>query len=83
LTLVVRGLMKDRVLFVTTYRGDQWRGVTLVPRGMVPEVHRGEVARVVSWSGRFDSTVAYATGKRVGRKSRPLKRRPFAVPETA
>ena len=57
LLLVVRHLLKERALFATTYRGNAWRGVTLVPKGQSPRARRGQVVRVVSWSGRYDTTL--------------------------
>jgi hypothetical protein len=57
LLLVVRHLLKERALFATTYRGNAWRGVTLIQKGQSPKAQRGEMVRVVSWSGRYDSTV--------------------------
>ena len=54
---IVRQLLKDKVLFVNIYRGTKWRGGTLTRRGIEPQVQRGEVAQVVSWTGKFDATV--------------------------
>lgn len=52
---IVRQLLRDKVFFVNTYRGKKWTGGTLTRRGVKPQVQRGEVAEVVSWSGKFDA----------------------------
>jgi hypothetical protein len=57
LVFVVRQLLRDRALFAVTYKGDVWTGTTLVTRGVRPRVRRGEVALVLSWSGRFDARI--------------------------
>lgn len=71
---VVRRLMSDRVQLAATYRGDTWRGTTLIGRGQTPSPRRGEVIHVVSWSGRFDAMIehgkagiAYPEAARAGR----------------
>ena len=55
MALVVRQLLSDKALFVTTHRGSKWTGTTLIRRGESPKLRRGETARVISWSGRFDN----------------------------
>ena len=50
-----RQLLNDKVFFVNTYRGEKWTGCTLTRRGVEVQVQRGEVAQVVSWSGKFDA----------------------------
>ena len=55
---VVRALLSERALFVTTYRREKCEGVTLVPRAQSPRVRSGLVAHVVSWSGRYDRVIA-------------------------
>jgi hypothetical protein len=55
---IVRGLLSERTLFVTVYRGNEWRGTTLARRGAQPRLRRGETAYIVSWSGRYDRVVA-------------------------
>ena len=51
---VVKGLLSERTLFATVYRGKEWRGTTLVRREAQPRLRRGESAFIVSWSGRYD-----------------------------
>jgi hypothetical protein len=53
---IVKGLVSERILFVATYRDDEWRGTTLVRRGAAFQVRRGERAYVLSWSGRYDAS---------------------------
>ena len=57
LAFVVRQLLSERALFVVRYRDGEWTETTLVARGTSPKVVRGEVAHVVSWTGRFDRTI--------------------------
>ena len=57
LAAIVRSLLNERAVFVATYRGNDWRGTTLMRPGGSPPLRRGERAEVVSWSGRFDATV--------------------------
>jgi hypothetical protein len=52
---IVRQLLKDKVLFVNTYRRKKWVGGTLTRRGVAPRVEPGEFAQVVSWSGKYDA----------------------------
>jgi hypothetical protein len=54
---IVRQLLSEKALFVTTYRGNEWTGTTLLRRGTSPTVRRGETAQVISWSGRFDASL--------------------------
>jgi hypothetical protein len=55
---VLAQLLRDEALFVVTRRGGEWSGTTLVRNGSRPLVDEGEVADVVSWSGRLDRTSA-------------------------
>src|SRR5262249_53100746 len=64
---IVRQLLGDRALFVVTYHSEAWRGTTLIRRNGAPKLRRGEVAHVVSWSGRFDMTVEASQAKPQGR----------------
>ena len=64
LTGVVRQLLKENALFVVVMRGDEWAGTTLVRRGEpsdLPQLEPNQVAHVVSWSGRYDRTIAAGT----------------------
>jgi hypothetical protein len=55
---IIRGLLGERIVFVITYRGDEWRGTMLMGRrGVVPRPRRGEIVTVMSWSGRYDRVV--------------------------
>src|SRR5688572_14035831 len=61
LVFVVRRLLSERALFALTYEDDVWTGTTLVARGARPTIRRGEVAHVLSWSGRFDERLDAST----------------------
>jgi hypothetical protein len=63
---VVRGLLTSKVLFVLLSKKRRWSGTTLVNRGTRPTLAPGESARVLSWSGRFDTRVR-ASAPRKGR----------------
>jgi hypothetical protein len=57
---VIRQLLTDKVSFAVVMRGDEWAGTTLIRQGMpgdIPQLERGEVAQVVSWSGKHDRIV--------------------------
>lgn len=67
LVSVVRHIVSERAVFALTYKDDVWTGTTLINRGDQPSVRRGEVAYVVSWSGRCDrrvETVALTRSKK-------------------
>ena len=70
LVSVVRHLLSDRALFVVTYKDTVWTETALTTRGVRPTLRRGEVAYVLSWSGRFDERLE-------GPSSKPVK--PSAV----
>ncbi len=72
LVYVVRHVMRDRALFVLTYKDDVWTGTTIVTRGARPVVRRGEVAHVLSWSGRFDERVEAVSRKRSNQRVKPV-----------
>ena len=61
---IVRQLLSDKALFVTTHRGNEWTGTTLLRRGSSPKLRRGETARIISWSGRFDASSDDAPSRR-------------------
>src|SRR6185436_5843846 len=48
LVSIVRQLLSERAMFVVSYRDGAWRGTTLLRRGTVHKVRRGELAHVVS-----------------------------------
>jgi hypothetical protein len=50
-------LLNDEALVVVTTRDEQWEDTTLIRRGNDPSPEAGQVARVVSWSGRYDKVV--------------------------
>jgi hypothetical protein len=57
---VVRQLLTDKASFVGVMRGEEWAGTTLIREGMpgdIPQLERGEVAQVVSWSGKYDRMI--------------------------
>jgi hypothetical protein len=54
---IVEGLLHDRVLFVVVMSGDEWVQTTLVHAHDDLAVEARQVARIVSWSGRYDRTV--------------------------
>jgi hypothetical protein len=61
LVSIVRQLLSERALFMVSYRDAAWSGTTLIRRGIVPKPKRGEVAHVVSWTGRYDETISLPT----------------------
>jgi hypothetical protein len=57
---VIRLLLTDKVSLVVVMRGEEWAGTTLIRQGMpgdIPKLERGEVAQVVSWSGKYDRII--------------------------
>jgi hypothetical protein len=54
---IVRQLLREEALFVVTRKNGEWSGTTLVRPGSAPSLEDGEVAHVVSWSGRLDQTL--------------------------
>jgi hypothetical protein len=61
LASIVRQLLSERALFMVSYRNGAWSGTTLILKGTVPKLRRGEVAHVVSWTGRYDETISLPT----------------------
>ncbi len=61
---IVRELQSDDVLFAVLRKARKWTGTALVKRGEAPPLVAGEVARIVSWSGRYDRTIRRATPTR-------------------
>jgi hypothetical protein len=49
--------LRDEVLFVVIMSGDGWAETTLIRQGQEPNLEAAQIARVVSWSGRYDRTV--------------------------
>src|SRR5262249_45359900 len=54
---IIDQLLSGEASFVTTWRGNQWTGTTLVKAGQQPGLEPGEVAHVVSWTGLDDRVV--------------------------
>ena len=57
---VVDQLVADAAVFVSTWRGAEWTGTTLIAPGQEPELEPGEDAHIVSWSGAYDRRVNQA-----------------------
>lgn len=51
---IIGQLLRDEALFVVTKKGGEWTSTTLIYPEDEPEVEPGEVANVVSWSGKLD-----------------------------
>jgi hypothetical protein len=54
---VIEQLLSDRALFVVITRGEDWVETTLIRPGDKVKVRKGQVAQVVSWSGRLDQII--------------------------
>jgi hypothetical protein len=57
---VIRNLLAETALFVVITDGDKWVETTLIRKdesGDLPELEPNQVARVVSWSGKYDQTI--------------------------
>ena len=57
---VIRQLLTDKLFLVVVMRGEEWAGTTLIRQGMegdISQLERGEVAQVVSWSGKSDRVI--------------------------
>ena len=70
MTSIVRQLLSDKAVFVTTHRGNEWTGTTLLRPGTSPKLGRGETVRMISWSGRFDALSDDAQPRRHGEQKR-------------
>jgi hypothetical protein len=60
---VVDALLADRVSFLMITNGDEWVETTLLSAGQEPVLQEGQVANVVSWSGRHDRIVMPAPAR--------------------
>lgn len=60
---VIDALLADDAFFVVVTDGDKWLETSLLRPGEEPVLGEGQVADVVSWSGRHDRVVTY-TAKR-------------------
>ena len=59
LHLVIEALLRDDAFFVVVTDGDTWIETSLLRPGEEPVLKEGQVANVVSWSGRHDRIVTY------------------------
>jgi hypothetical protein len=50
-------LLADRLLFAVIMDGQNWAGTTLLKPSLKPELDSGQVANIVSWSGKHDSKI--------------------------
>jgi hypothetical protein len=64
---VIDALLRDDAFFVVVTDGDEWVETTLLRPGEEPVLKEGQVANLVSWSGRHDKIVTY-TEKRPSAK---------------
>src|SRR5262245_38955354 len=55
----VGALLADDAFFVVVTDGNEWVETTPLRPGEEPVLHDGQVANVVSWSGRHDKIVTY------------------------
>jgi hypothetical protein len=56
---VVEALLADAAFFVVVTDGDEWVETSLLRPGEEPVLGEGQVANVLSWSGRRDKIVTY------------------------
>ena len=56
---VVEALLRDDAFFVVITDGDTWVKTSLLRPGEEPVLQEGQVANVVSWSGRHDKVVTF------------------------
>jgi hypothetical protein len=57
---VIRQLLADEVFLVVVMSGNEWTGTSLIRQdvpGDIPQLEPGELAQVVSWSGKYDRTI--------------------------
>ena len=64
---VIDALLRDDAFFVVVTDGDEWVETALLRPGEEPVLKEGQVANLVSWSGRHDKIVTY-TEKRPSEK---------------
>lgn len=62
---VIDALLADDAFFVVITDGDRWLETSLLRPGQEPVLGEGQVADVVSWSGRNDRIVTYTEKKPV------------------
>ena len=56
---VIEALLADDAFFVVVTDGDKWLATSLLRPGEEAVLGEGQVANVVSWSGRHDKVVTY------------------------
>ena len=56
---VLTALLADTAFFVVVTDGDDWVETMLLRPGQEPVLKEGDVANVLSWSGRHDKVVTY------------------------
>lgn len=54
---VIEQLLQDKALFVHITKDKEWSGTTLIRPKTEPILETGEMAQIVSWSGKFDRVV--------------------------
>jgi hypothetical protein len=60
---VIEALVADDAFFVVVTRGDEWVETTLLRPGQEPVLVEGQVANIVSWSGRHDRILTFVGSK--------------------
>jgi hypothetical protein len=56
---VIDALLRDDAYLVVITSGDEWLETTLLRPGEEPVLQEGQVANVLSWSGRHDKIITY------------------------
>jgi hypothetical protein len=56
---VVEALLGDDAFFAVVTNGDEWIETMLLRPGEEPVLREGQVANIVSWSGRHDRILTY------------------------
>lgn len=56
---VIKALLADDAFFVVVTNGDDWIETTLLRPGQEPVLAEGQVANMVSWSGRHDKILTW------------------------
>lgn len=56
---VVKALLADDAFFVVVTNGDEWVETSLLRPGEEPVLREGQLANVVSWSGRHDRILIF------------------------
>jgi hypothetical protein len=56
---IIEALLADRAFFVVVTDGDDWVETSLLRPGEEAVLGEGQVANVLSWSGRYDKVLTY------------------------